>query len=208
MGCTAADVVAAVRAAAAVIQEHRDELVRLDQAIGDADHGENMKRGFTAVVARLDAEPPDTPAKVLKLVATTLISTVGGAAGPLYGTAFLRASSALGDAAELDSALVARALQAALDGVIARGKAAVGDKTMVDALTPAVTAAASTDGSVAATLSAAADAAAEGASSTVPMVARKGRASYLGERSAGHMDPGARSTALLLRALADTAAKA
>ncbi|SER90148.1 dihydroxyacetone kinase subunit DhaL [Lentzea albida] len=208
MGCTAADVVAAVRAAAAVVQEHRDELVRLDQAIGDADHGENMKRGFTAVVSRLDAEPPDTPAKVLKLVATTLISTVGGAAGPLYGTAFLRASSALGDAAELDSALVARALQAALDGVIARGKAAVGDKTMVDALTPAVTAAASADGSVAATLSAAADAAAEGASSTVPMVARKGRASYLGERSAGHMDPGARSTALLLRALADTAAKA
>lgn len=208
MGCTAADVVAAVRAAAAVIQEHRDELVRLDQAIGDADHGENMKRGFTAVVARLDAEPPDTPAKVLKLVATTLISTVGGAAGPLYGTAFLRASAAVGDAAELDSALVARALQAALDGVIARGKAAVGDKTMVDALTPAVTAAASTDGPVAATLSAAADAAAEGASSTVPMVARKGRASYLGERSAGHLDPGARSTALLLRALADTAAKA
>ena len=208
MGCTAADVVEAVRAAAVVVQEHRDELVRLDQAIGDADHGENMKRGFTAVVSRLDAEPPDTPAKVLKLVATTLISTVGGAAGPLYGTAFLRASSALGDATELDSALVARALQAALDGVIARGKAAVGDKTMVDALTPAVTAAASTDGSVAATLSAAADAAAEGASSTVPMVARKGRASYLGERSAGHMDPGARSTALLLRAIADAAAKA
>ncbi|WP_439661309.1 dihydroxyacetone kinase subunit DhaL [Lentzea sp. HUAS TT2] len=208
MGCTAADVVAAVRAAAKVVQEHRDELVRLDQAIGDADHGENMKRGFTAVLSRLDAEPPDTPGKVLKLVATTLISTVGGAAGPLYGTAFLRASTAVGDAAELDCDTVARALQAALDGVVARGKAVVGDKTMVDALTPAVTAAASAKDSVAAALSAAADAAAEGASATVPMVARKGRASYLGERSAGHMDPGARSTSLLLRAFADAAAKA
>ncbi|SFR12008.1 dihydroxyacetone kinase DhaL subunit [Lentzea waywayandensis] len=208
MGCTAADVVTALRAAAAVVQEHRDELVRLDQAIGDADHGENMKRGFTALLSRLDAEPPDTPGKVLKLVATTLISTVGGAAGPLYGTAFLRASAAVGDAAELDCDLVARALQGALEGVVARGKAVVGDKTMVDALTPAVTAAASAQGSVAAALSAAADAADEGASSTVPMVARKGRASYLGERSAGHLDPGARSTALLLRAFADAAAKA
>ncbi|MDX8145677.1 dihydroxyacetone kinase subunit DhaL [Lentzea sp. BCCO 10_0061] len=208
MGCTAADVVTALRAAATVVQEHRDELVRLDQAIGDADHGENMKRGFTALLSRLDAEPPDTPGKVLKLVATTLISTVGGAAGPLYGTAFLRASAAVGDAPELDGPLIARALQGALEGVFARGKAVVGDKTMVDALTPAVTAAASTEGSAAAALSAAADAAAEGAESTVPMVARKGRASYLGERSAGHMDPGARSTALLLRAFADAAAKA
>ncbi len=208
MGCTAADVVTAIRAAAAVVQEHRDELVRLDQAIGDADHGENMRRGFTAVLSRLDADEPDSPAKVLKLVATTLISTVGGAAGPLYGTAFLRASAAVGDAAELDCDAVARALRAALDGVVARGKAVVGDKTMVDALTPAVTAAASATGSVAAALSAAADAAAEGAESTVPMVARKGRASYLGERSAGHLDPGARSTALLLRAFADAAAKA
>ncbi|MFD5827295.1 dihydroxyacetone kinase subunit DhaL [Lentzea sp. NPDC060358] len=207
MGCTASDVAAAIRAAALVVQEHRDELVRLDQAIGDADHGENLRRGFTAVVSKLDADEPDTPAKVLKLVATTLISTVGGAAGPLYGTAFLRAAAALGDAAELDSDSVARALQAALDGVVARGKAAVGDKTMVDALTPAVAAAASVTGSVSALLSAAADAAAEGAESTVPMVARKGRASYLGERSAGHLDPGSRSTALLLRAFADTAAK-
>jgi dihydroxyacetone kinase-like protein len=208
VGCTAADVVTALRAAAAVVQEHRDELVRLDQAIGDADHGENLKRGFTALLSRLDTEEPSSPGKVLKLVATTLISTVGGAAGPLYGTAFLRASAAVGDTAELDGETVARALQAALDGVVARGKAVVGDKTMVDALTPAVTAAASVNGSVAATLSAAADAAAEGAESTIPMVARKGRASYLGERSAGHLDPGARSTALLLRAFADAAAKA
>jgi dihydroxyacetone kinase-like protein len=208
VGCTAADVVTALRAAAAVVQEHRDELVRLDQAIGDADHGENLKRGFTALLSRLDTEEPSSPGKVLKLVATTLISTVGGAAGPLYGTAFLRASAAVGDAAELDGETVARALQAALDGVVARGKAVVGDKTMVDALTPAVAAAESVNGSVAAVLSAAADAAAEGAESTVPMVARKGRASYLGERSAGHLDPGARSTALLLRAFADAAAKA
>ncbi|KOV78890.1 dihydroxyacetone kinase [Nocardia sp. NRRL S-836] len=198
-----------MRLAATVVQEHRDELVRLDQAIGDADHGENLRRGFTALVSRLDAEPPATPGKVLKLVATTLISTVGGAAGPLYGTAFLRASAAVGDAEELDGELMARALQGALDGVVARGKAVVGDKTMVDALTPAVTAAAHAGGgSVSAVLSAAADAAAEGAESTVPMVARKGRASYLGERSAGHLDPGARSTALLLRAFADAAAKA
>jgi dihydroxyacetone kinase-like protein len=208
MGCTASDVVVALRAAVVVVQEHRDELVRLDQAIGDADHGENLRRGFTALLSRLDTEELTTPGKVLKLVATTLISTVGGAAGPLYGTAFLRASAAVGDAAELDCELVARALRAALDGVVARGKAVVGDKTMVDALTPAVAAAASVDGSVAAVLSAAADAAAEGAESTVPMVARKGRASYLGERSAGHLDPGARSTSLLLRAFADAAAKA
>jgi phosphoenolpyruvate---glycerone phosphotransferase subunit DhaL len=208
VGCTAADVVAALRAATLVVQEHRDELVRLDQAIGDADHGENMRRGFTALLSRLDGEDLTTPGKVLKMVATTLISTVGGAAGPLYGTAFLRASAAVGDAAELDCEAVARALQAALDGVVARGKAVVGDKTMVDALTPAVAAASSVNGSVAAVLSAAADAAAEGAESTVPMVARKGRASYLGERSAGHLDPGARSTALLLRAFADAAAKA
>lgn len=207
MGCTASDVIAALRAAVSVMQEHRDELVRLDQAIGDADHGENMKRGFTALLSRLDTDPPSSPGKALKLVATTLISTVGGAAGPLYGTAFLRAAAAVGDVEELDGETVARALQAALEGVIARGKASVGDKTMVDALTPAVAAAAEADGSPAAVLSAAADAAFEGAESTVPMVARKGRASYLGERSAGHMDPGARSTALLLRAFADTAAK-
>ncbi|GAB2818617.1 dihydroxyacetone kinase subunit DhaL [Lentzea nigeriaca] len=208
MGCTAADVVAALRAAAEVVKEHRDELVRLDQAIGDGDHGENLRRGFTALLSRLDTEEPSSPGKVLKLVATTLISTVGGAAGPLYGTAFLRASAAVGDLEELDSDAVASALRAALDGVVARGKAVVGDKTMVDALTPAVAAAASVDGEVAAVLSAAADAAAEGAESTVPMVARKGRASYLGERSAGHLDPGARSTSLLLRAFADAAAKA
>ncbi|HEU5470047.1 MAG TPA: dihydroxyacetone kinase subunit DhaL [Actinophytocola sp.] len=205
MGCTAERVAAAVRAAAAVIAEHRDELVQLDRAIGDGDHGENMRRGFDAVLSKLDGSTPDTPGAVLKLVATTLISTVGGAAGPLYGTAFLRAATSAGTAAELDPAAVAGALRAALNGVVARGKAELGDKTMVDALEPAVRAAEQAGSDVAALLDAAATAAAAGAESTVPLVARKGRASYLGERSAGHLDPGARSTALLLRALADAA---
>jgi dihydroxyacetone kinase-like protein len=196
------DVAAAVRSVAAVLVEHRDELVNLDREIGDGDHGENLKRGFTAVLSKLD-DPPESPAAVLKLVASTLISTVGGAAGPLYGTAFMRASAALGDSVTPESTLAA--LAAALGGVVARGKAEVGDKTMVDALTPAVEAARAAGGSVADMLRAAADAASAGAESTVPLVARKGRASYLGERSAGHMDPGARSTALMLRAFADAA---
>lgn len=209
MSCTANGVADAVRAAAAVIAEHRAELIELDRAIGDGDHGENMNRGFTAAVSALDSAVPDTPGAVLKLVATTLISKVGGAAGPLYGTAFLRASTALGSASELDTAAVAAGLRAALEGVQARGKAVEGDKTMVDALLPAVAAAeqaASAEGAdVAAVLTAAADAAAKGAESTVDLVARKGRASYLGERSAGHLDPGARSAALLLGAFARAA---
>ncbi|WP_309113972.1 dihydroxyacetone kinase subunit DhaL [Saccharothrix sp.] len=207
-GCTTEGLADALRAAARVISEHRDELIRLDRAIGDGDHGENMNRGFTAMVSKLDTSEPASPAAVLKLAASTLISTVGGAAGPLYGTAFLRAAAAVGDAAELDPPLLAKALQAALEGVVARGKAAVGDKTMVDALTPAVAAAESvavTGGDVASVLAAAAEAAEQGAESTVPLVARKGRASYLGERSAGHLDPGARSTALLLRTFAGSA---
>jgi dihydroxyacetone kinase-like protein len=205
VGCTAADVAKAVRAIADVVAEHRVELIQLDRAIGDGDHGENLDRGFRAVVSKLDESTPDTPGAVLKLVATTLISKVGGAAGPLYGTAFLRAATALGDAAELGVAEVTEALRAALGGVVARGKAEVGDKTMVDALDPAVRAAEQASGSVAAVLSAAADAADAGAESTVPLVARKGRASYLGERSADHLDPGARSTTLLLRSFADSA---
>jgi dihydroxyacetone kinase-like protein len=205
VGCTAADLVTAVRAAAATLAEHRVELIQLDRAIGDGDHGENMDRGFQAVLAALEASTPDSPAAVLKLVATTLVSKVGGAAGPLYGTAFLRASTAVKDRAELGPADVVAALTAALGGVVARGKAEPGDKTMVDALDPAVRAA--KGGTAAEVLSAAADAAAAGADATVPLVARKGRASYLGERSADHMDPGARSTALLLRAFAEVAAR-
>ena len=205
MGCTTDDVITAIRAAAATVAEHRVELIQLDRAIGDGDHGENLDRGFTAVLAALDQSTPDSPAAVLKLVASTLISKVGGAAGPLYGTAFLRAATAVKDRAELAPADVTEALTAALGGVVARGKAEVGDKTMVDALEPAVKAAAGD--SVAAVLAAAADAAEAGADTTVPLVARKGRASYLGERSAGHMDPGARSTTLLLRAFAEAAAR-
>jgi phosphoenolpyruvate---glycerone phosphotransferase subunit DhaL len=204
-GCTGEGLVAALRKAAAVITEHRDELVDLDRAIGDGDHGENMRRGFDAVVSKLDTSDADGPAAVLKLTATTLISTVGGAAGPLYGTAFLRASSAVGASRQLSGPDVVAALRAACDGVVARGKAEVGDKTMVDALRPAMDAAERAGDGVAEVLAAAADAADAGVRSTEPLVARKGRASYLGERSAGHLDPGARSTALLLRALADAA---
>ncbi|UOX88845.1 dihydroxyacetone kinase subunit L [Amycolatopsis sp. FBCC-B4732] len=208
MTCKAEGVAAAVRAAAAVVAEHRAELVELDRAIGDGDHGENLNRGFTAVVAALDAGAPDTPGGVLKLVATTLISKVGGAAGPLYGTAFLRASAKLGAAADLDVPALLDALRAGLEGVQARGKAVGGDATMVDALIPAVSAAekaAEDGGDVAAVLTAAADAADRGAESTVDLVPRKGRASYLGERAVGHLDPGARSSALLLRAFAEAA---
>jgi dihydroxyacetone kinase-like protein len=208
MTCKADGVAAAVRAAATVVAEHRVELIDLDRAIGDGDHGENLNRGFTAVVAALDAGAPETPGAVLKLVATTLISKVGGAAGPLYGTAFLRASAKLGTAEDLDVPALLDALRAGLEGVQARGKAVGGDATMVDALIPAVSAAekaAEDGGDVAAVLTAAADAADRGAESTVDLVPRKGRASYLGERAVGHLDPGARSSALLLRAFAEAA---
>lgn len=209
MACTAKTTADAIRAAAAVLTEHKTELTHLDREIGDGDHGENLARGFAAVVTKLDAEEPANPAAVLKLVATSLISTVGGASGPLFGTAFLRAATTAGDAAELDAATVAAVLGAARDGVVARGKAEPQDKTMVDALNPAVAAAeraAEAGGSVAAVLGAAADAAESGAAETEPLQARKGRASYLGERSIGHIDPGSRSTAYLLRALATAAA--
>jgi dihydroxyacetone kinase-like protein len=201
-----------VRRSAQVISDHRVELLTLDREIGDGDHGENMDRGFQAVLPKLDDLPAgSTPGDVLKLVATTLISTVGGAAGPLYGTAYLRAATAAGDAVSLDGKAVAAILAAGRDGVVARGKAEPGDKTMIDAWTPAVDAAekAAVDGTDAAgVLAAAATAAEAGAVATEPLVARKGRASYLGERSAGHRDPGAESSALLLRAAADTAAAA
>jgi phosphoenolpyruvate---glycerone phosphotransferase subunit DhaL len=208
MGCTAQDVIVALRAGAAVVAEHRDELIQLDREIGDADHGENMDRGFRAVISKVDTAAPETPGAVLKLAATVLISTVGGASGPLYGTAFLRAAAAVGDAGELDGPTVAKALRAGMEGVVGRGRAVVGDKTMVDALSPAVeaakTAADSGEGA-AKVLAAAAEAAHQGVQATEPLVARKGRASYLGERSAGHIDPGARSTALLLSAFAEGA---
>ncbi|MFB9163927.1 dihydroxyacetone kinase subunit DhaL [Arthrobacter psychrochitiniphilus] len=197
-----------LRLAAKVIAENRMALIELDRVIGDGDHGENMDRGFSAVLTKLDAEPPATPGAAFKLVAMTLMSKVGGAAGPLYGTAFLRAASAVGDAAELDSNTLAAALAAARDGVVARGKASVGEKTMIDAWTPAVdaaSAAAASGATPAALLAAAATAAEAGSVSTDPLIARKGRASYLGERAIGHRDPGSVSSALILRAAAQAA---
>lgn len=193
---------------AQAMAEHRVWLIELDRAIGDSDHGENMDRGFQAVLDKLAENPPETPGAALKLTAMALMSKVGGAAGPLYGTAFLRAGTALGDAAYIDAAALAAALGAARDGIVARGKAESGDKTMVDAWTPAVeaAAAAAADGDTLAVLIAAAEAAEAGAVATEPLVARKGRASYLGERSAGHRDPGAASSALILRAAAGAAA--
>ncbi|TFD16163.1 dihydroxyacetone kinase subunit L [Cryobacterium sp. TMT1-21] len=199
-----------IRTSADVMSEHRVELINLDREIGDGDHGENMDRGFQAVLGKLDDLPADAaPGDVFKLVATTLISTVGGAAGPLYGTAFLKAAVAVAGALELDGAALVALLTAARDGIVLRGKAELRDKTMVDAWTPAVDAAAAAHEAGANDLDiliAAANAAEAGAVATEPWVARKGRASYLGERAIGHRDPGAQSSALLLRAAADTAA--
>ena len=191
-----------IELAAADVAEQRDYLVDLDRAIGDGDHGENMDRGFKAAVEALGQAQPASVAEVLKTVAKPLMSTVGGAAGPLYGTAFLRASKAAGDG-DLDGAGVAAVIAGALDGIQARGKATTGEKTMVDAWTPALEAAraaAESGSDPAAVLEAAATAAEAGAAATEPMRATKGRASYLGERSIGHLDPGAVSTSLILRA--------
>ena len=199
-----------IELAAADVAEQRDYLVDLDRAIGDGDHGENMDRGFKAAVEALGQAQPASVAEVLKTVAKTLMSTVGGAAGPLYGTAFLRASKAAGDG-ELDGAGVAAVIAGALDGIQARGKATTGEKTMVDAWTPALEAAraaAESGSDGAAVLEAAATAAESGAAATEPMRATKGRASYLGERSIGHLDPGAVSTSLILRAAVRAAGEA
>ncbi|MFF8594133.1 dihydroxyacetone kinase subunit DhaL [Streptomyces sp. NPDC015220] len=185
-------------ATAVSVDREAERLTALDSPIGDADHGSNLQRGFTAVRAVLEKEAPDTPGGVLILAGRQLISTVGGASGPLYGTLLRRTGKALGDAAEVSEAQLAEALRTGVDGVMALGGAAPGDKTMVDALAPAV--AALGDG-----FPAARAAAEEGAEATIPMQARKGRASYLGERSIGHQDPGATSSALLIAALARTA---
>ena len=196
-----------IELAAADVAEQRDYLVDLDRAIGDGDHGENMDRGFKAALEALGQAQPGSVAEVLKTVAKTLMSTVGGAAGPLYGTAFLRASKAAGDG-NLDGAGVAAVIAGALDGIQARGKATTGEKTMVDAWTPALEAAraaAESGSDPAAVLEAAATAAEAGAAATEPLRATKGRASYLGERSIGHLDPGAVSTSLILRAAARAA---
>jgi phosphoenolpyruvate---glycerone phosphotransferase subunit DhaL len=196
---------AVVQEMAAAMEEHRKHLTQLDSAVGDGDHGNNMHRGFQAALERLEGTDPQTPSDALKAVSMALVNKVGGAAGPLYGTAFLRASTALSSKEDLSPEDVAGALEAALGGIKQRGKAEVGDKTIVDALEPAVEAAkeaASSGGGAGEVFRAAAEAAAEGAEATVPLTARRGRASYLGPRSAGHVDPGARSTYLLLDAAA------
>ena len=194
-----------MREAEARIVAAREDLNELDRAIGDGDHGENMARGFTAVGEELAAREPETVPAVLAVVARTLISTVGGASGPLYGTAFLRASKSAPD--RVDARGVTSLLLAGLDGVVARGGAAPGDKTMVDALAPAL-AASRNSPSPHAALAAAAAAAAEAAKATEPLIAHKGRASYLGERAMGHRDPGAQSMAIILAAGAAAAGEA
>ncbi|MFH8293120.1 dihydroxyacetone kinase subunit DhaL [Streptomyces sp. NPDC018059] len=184
--------------AADAVDREAARLTELDSPIGDADHGGNLRRGFTAVAATLEKEAPATPGAVLLLAGRQLISTVGGASGPLYGTLLRRTGKALGDTPEVDAARFAEALRTGVEAVAALGGAAPGDKTMLDALVPAAEA-------LGTSFAAARDAALEGALATTPLRARKGRASYLGERSVGHQDPGATSSALLFEALARTA---
>jgi dihydroxyacetone kinase-like protein len=196
-----------VRRFAALVEANRDHLTELDAAIGDADHGSNMDRGMKAAVAALDEDSPATAGALLTKVGMTLVSTVGGASGPLFGTFFLRMGTSLGDVESASSLGFAAALRAGLGGVVARGKAEAGDKTMYDALAPAVDAldgALAEQAPLAAGLKTARDAAAAGRDATTPMLARKGRASYLGERSVGHQDPGATTIALLLDAATDS----
>jgi dihydroxyacetone kinase-like protein len=189
---------------AARLEAERDFLTQLDAAIGDADHGVNMHRGFTAVVTKVGAAGEISAGQLLKLAGRTFVSTVGGAAGPLYGTAFLQAGEALGDHERFGPKLLGEALRASLEGVQRVGAASPGDKTMVDALTPALGAyelELRMGGSLETAVSAAREAAAEGMRATIPLQARKGRASYLGPRSVGHQDPGATSSALMFAAL-------
>src|SRR6266487_3407838 len=192
MSITTEDTLRWLKQLAQVLHENRDYLTQLDSPIGDADHGINMDRGFKAVTEKLPAMVSMDIGSILKTVGTTLVSTVGGASGPLYGTAFLRAGIATSGKLELYEADFVGMLEAALEGIKARGKAQPGEKTMVDALTPAL---------------AAAKAAEAGMKATIPLLATKGRASYLGERSIGHQDPGATSSWLMLKTLADTCGK-
>jgi dihydroxyacetone kinase-like protein len=188
---------------AARIRDAKEELTQLDSAIGDADHGINMDRGMTAIVELLPGLQDGDAGTLFKQTGMKLISTVGGASGPLYGTFFLRLGTTFGAATEIGPTELAAGFRAGLEGVIARGKAGLDDKTMVDAMVPAVTALEAGIGDLPAALDAAAIAAAEGRDRVTPLVARKGRASYLGERSAGHQDPGATSTTILFESLRD-----
>jgi dihydroxyacetone kinase-like protein len=197
-----------LRDAASAFHENAAYLTELDSAIGDADHGSNMDRGFAAIVAVLDETTFESVDELMKKAGMTLVSKVGGASGPLYGTFFLRFGAALAGV-EITPATVGEALEAGVGGILARGKAELGDKTMYDAWEPALDAyddAVAGGADLGAALTAAAEAAAKGRDSTTPLVARKGRASYLGERSVGHQDPGATSTTLLLESAARTLA--
>jgi phosphoenolpyruvate---glycerone phosphotransferase subunit DhaL len=200
---TAARLEAWVRRFAELIATHRSELTELDSAIGDADHGINMDRGMQAVRAKLDTEPRATLDEMFKLVGMTLVSSVGGASGPLYGTFFLRFGVACGPRETVSTSDLVKAFRAGVEGLVARGRPELGDKTMFDSLHPALEA---LDASISAGLPAgeafasAWQAAQRGRDDTTPMLARKGRASYLGERSVGHQDPGATSSALLFEA--------
>jgi dihydroxyacetone kinase-like protein len=207
MPITTEDMVRWIHQVAMVLHENRDYLTQLDSPIGDADHGINMDRGFKAVIDKLPTVANMDIGSILKTVGTTLVSTVGGASGPLYGTAFLRAGMATSGKNELYEADVVHMLEAALEGVKARGKAQPGEKTMVDALTPALAAmkeAEQQNAGLTQLLRRGSDAAETGMKATIPLLATKGRASYLGERSIGHQDPGATSSWLMLKALADT----
>ncbi len=205
MSMSTQDLVQIIEGMAEVIAEHKDELTELDMPIGDSDHGINMARGFAAVREQLPALADAEPAALLRKCGMTLVSQVGGSSGPLYGTAFMKAAGVLKGEAEITLEGFARALEAAYEGVCSRGRSTTGEKTMLDAMEPAV---ASLKASVeagedaASALAAAAQAAADGAEATIPMVATKGRASYLGERSRGHKDPGATSFAYLMGAIA------
>ncbi len=200
-------VVQFVRGFAKVVAENKEYLTELDSAIGDADHGINMDRGMQAALAKLDGIPEGDVGNLLKSVGMTLVSTVGGAGGPLYGTMFMQMGAAVAGKPEMSAQDWSEALSMGLAGVVMRGKAELGDKTMVDALTPASDAmkeALEQGASFADALRRSTAAAEEGMKGTIPLVARKGRASYLGERSAGHQDPGATSSYLLIRTAADT----
>lgn len=196
--------VAWMRAYQQRILDNREYLTELDAQVGDADHGSNMVRGVNAVVDRLEQEPPENVSEFGKTVGMTFVSSVGGASGPLYGTFFLRSAIAVGDKTELRGRDLVAMLQAGVQGVQARGKAQVGDKTMVDVLVPALNAAEAVhDSTIADGVAAAVEAARTAVDESKELVARKGRASYLGQRSAGHIDPGSASSLMLFEALAD-----
>jgi phosphoenolpyruvate---glycerone phosphotransferase subunit DhaL len=207
MQITAEHVIRFIERVAERIKEHREELTRLDSAIGDADHGINLDRGFTAVLGKLPTVADKDIGTILKTAGMTLVSTVGGASGPLYGTAFMRAGMALADRYELTAAEVVAALEAALEGIMARGKAQRGEKTMVDAIAPGIDvlkeAQASGEDFLVA-LRRSVSAVEAGMKATIPMLATKGRASYLGERSIGHQDPGATSAYYIAQVLLET----